>query len=49
MQSILSGLDRWPAGKAAAQRKRRLFNERIIGMALDRLNGVSFGASAAHP
>jgi O-acetyl-ADP-ribose deacetylase (regulator of RNase III) len=31
------GLDNWPGGKLAAQRKRRLFDERLLQLALDRL------------
>jgi hypothetical protein len=30
-------LTRWPAGPAAAERKLRLFNDRLIGLALERL------------
>jgi O-acetyl-ADP-ribose deacetylase (regulator of RNase III) len=40
IESILAGLARWPAGKAAAERKRRLFNDRIINMALERLTAI---------
>ncbi len=35
--AIREGLKRWPAGPAAAERKQRLFNDRLIGLALDRL------------
>ena len=31
---IRQGLARWPAGPAAAERKLRLFNDRLIGIAL---------------
>jgi hypothetical protein len=31
-------LARWPAGPDAAERKLRLFNDRLIGLALERLN-----------
>lgn len=34
---IQAGLDRWPGGADAGQRKRRLFDERLIGLALERL------------
>jgi hypothetical protein len=35
--SIRDGLSRWPAGEAAAERKLRLFDERLIRLALGRL------------
>ena len=35
--AIRDGLSRWPAGPAAAERKQRLFSDRLIGFALDRL------------
>lgn len=35
--AIREGLARWPAGPAAAQRKRRLFSDRLITFALERL------------
>jgi O-acetyl-ADP-ribose deacetylase (regulator of RNase III) len=35
--SILAGLKNWPAGPAAAERKLRLFDDRLIGLALARL------------
>ena len=34
---IRAGLEKWPAGQPAAERKLRLFNDRLIGLALDRL------------
>jgi O-acetyl-ADP-ribose deacetylase (regulator of RNase III) len=34
---IRSGLREWPAGRLAADRKLRLFDERLIGLALDQL------------
>jgi O-acetyl-ADP-ribose deacetylase (regulator of RNase III) len=44
LQGVTTGLDGWAGGKDAGQRKRRLFNERLIGLALDRL--AQFGPSA---
>lgn len=35
--SIREGLARWPAGQAAAERKLKLFGDRLIQVALDRL------------
>jgi hypothetical protein len=37
LPGIRAGLARWPAGPAAAERKLRLFNDRLIGLALERL------------
>jgi hypothetical protein len=36
---IRAGLRRWPGGQLAALRKDRLFNDRLIRLALDRLVG----------
>jgi O-acetyl-ADP-ribose deacetylase (regulator of RNase III) len=37
LPSIRRGLAEWPAGPSAAERKERLFNDRLIGLALERL------------
>ena len=37
IESIKEGIDRWPGGEDAAQRKKRLFNDRLLGLALGRL------------
>ncbi|HEY5329655.1 MAG TPA: macro domain-containing protein [Acidobacteriaceae bacterium] len=37
LASIREGLREWPAGKAAAERKLRLFDDRLIGLALQQL------------
>jgi hypothetical protein len=37
LPAIRAGLARWPAGPAAVERKLRLFNDRLIGLALERL------------
>lgn len=37
ISGIRAGLREWPAGPAAAERKLRLFNDRLIGLALDQL------------
>jgi O-acetyl-ADP-ribose deacetylase (regulator of RNase III) len=34
---IKVGLGKWPGGRSAAARKQRLFDDRLIGLALDRL------------
>lgn len=35
------GLSRWPAGEDAAERKLRMFNDRLLGLALGRLSDVA--------
>jgi O-acetyl-ADP-ribose deacetylase (regulator of RNase III) len=37
VSDIRNGLSRWPAGPEAAERKQRLFDDRLIRLALDRL------------
>jgi hypothetical protein len=37
VENIRDGLQRWPAGEVAAERKSRLFDEKSIKIALDRL------------
>jgi hypothetical protein len=37
LPGVREGLARWPAGQAAAERKLKLFNDRLIGLALGRL------------
>ena len=37
ISAIRSGIRRWPAGEAAAERKLRLFDDRLLALALDRL------------
>ena len=37
LTSIREGLRRWPAGPEAAERKLKLFNDRLLKLALDRL------------
>lgn len=44
---IRAGLGRWPAGAEAAARKNRLFDDRAIGFALQRLTGHTQHAIAA--
>lgn len=38
LRSIREGLAKWPGGKGAAQRKQRLFDDRLLGLALSRLS-----------
>ncbi len=37
IEGVDEGLHRWPGGAGAARRKMRLFDDRMIGLALDRL------------
>ena len=41
VQAIRVGLRRWPAGPEAADRKLRLFDDRLIGLAIERLARVA--------
>jgi O-acetyl-ADP-ribose deacetylase (regulator of RNase III) len=41
VSAIREGLCRWPAGPAAAERKRKLFDDRLIALALERLESQS--------
>jgi hypothetical protein len=47
LTGIRAGLGRWPAGAEAAARKNRLFDDRAIGFALERLTGHTQHAMAA--
>ena len=37
LSSIREGISRWPGGKKAVERKQRLFDDRLLQLALDRL------------
>jgi O-acetyl-ADP-ribose deacetylase (regulator of RNase III) len=39
-ESLRSGLQSWPGASAAAERKQRLFDDRLLGLALDRLTST---------
>jgi O-acetyl-ADP-ribose deacetylase (regulator of RNase III) len=38
LEALKEGLHRWPAAAGAAERKLRIFDDRLLGLALDRLN-----------
>jgi O-acetyl-ADP-ribose deacetylase (regulator of RNase III) len=38
LESMREGLNKWPAGDNAAKRKQRLFSDRLLGAAIDRLS-----------
>ncbi|MFZ5621494.1 MAG: type II toxin-antitoxin system antitoxin DNA ADP-ribosyl glycohydrolase DarG [Pseudomonadota bacterium] len=40
VEGVQQGLHHWPAGPKAAQRKEKLFDARLIGLALDRLTSL---------
>jgi O-acetyl-ADP-ribose deacetylase (regulator of RNase III) len=40
ISGIRSGLQNWPAGPVAAQRKMKLFDDRLIELALNRVTGI---------
>lgn len=44
LAGIRAGIRCWPAGPSHAQRKDRLFNDRLLGLALDRLKTVCVAA-----
>lgn len=44
---IRDGMRKWPAGAAAAERKYRLFDDRVIGIALERLASASVAATVS--
>ena len=46
ISAVLAGLQKWPVGLDAAQRKTKLFDERAIGFALERLTHSSLTATA---
>jgi O-acetyl-ADP-ribose deacetylase (regulator of RNase III) len=41
---IRAGIARWPAGEDAARRKQRVFSDKLIGLALERLRAVETAA-----
>jgi len=43
LASIKQGLQLWPDGNVAAQRKLKLFDDRLLGFALDRLESCPIG------
>ena len=42
LTGVKQGLGRWPGGATAARRKRKLFDDRMLGLAIDRLTTVGF-------
>jgi hypothetical protein len=40
LPGIRQGIRNWPAGETHAQRKERLFNDRLLELALERLRSV---------
>jgi O-acetyl-ADP-ribose deacetylase (regulator of RNase III) len=46
LSAVRKGIERWPAGASAARRKLRLFDDRLLALALERLRMLE-GMSAA--
>ena len=42
LAGIRNGIRHWPAGEAHARRKEGLFDDRLVGLVLDRLRGFSW-------
>jgi O-acetyl-ADP-ribose deacetylase (regulator of RNase III) len=47
--SIRRGIAEWPGGRESVERKQRLFDDRLLHLALDRLNKVSIIRDSASP
>jgi O-acetyl-ADP-ribose deacetylase (regulator of RNase III) len=47
LEAVRTALNEWPGGKSAATRKQRLFDDRMINLALDRLAASGESASLA--
>lgn len=41
LADMRAALDQWPAGAASAERKQKLFNDRILSLAIERLQSVA--------
>jgi O-acetyl-ADP-ribose deacetylase (regulator of RNase III) len=48
VDSIRAGLANWPGGAAVARRKQKLFDDRLLRLAVDRLNSIE-GCGPAKP
>ena len=46
--ATITGHRGWPGGQAAGQRKLRIFEERLIGLALDQL-GTAYYSTSRRP
>jgi hypothetical protein len=47
VQGVRAGLSRWPGGASAAQRKKRLLDDRLLALALKRLGEAGLIAPLA--
>ena len=41
LEDMRKGLSDWPAGAAAAQRKQKLFSDRLLALAIERLQSIA--------
>lgn len=48
VEGIRAGLERWPGGRDAGQRKLKLFDDRVVGLALERLTSPSLEMASAN-
>lgn len=48
LEGIRAGLNRWPAGPSAAQRKANLFSDKLITLALERVKTIHEFTGAEH-
>lgn len=46
--AVMQGLKRWPGGPGSAERKVRVFDARVVGLALTRLTGQAKAAASSH-
>ncbi len=45
VEGLREGMARWPHGEAAAQRKLRIFDDRVLALALERLGDTPFAST----
>lgn len=48
VEGVRAGLERWPGGRQAGERKLKLFDERVVGLALERLVSPASDMAAAY-
>ncbi len=46
VEAVRVGIAGWPHGRAAAQRKHRIFDDRVLALALDRLSETQFASTS---
>jgi hypothetical protein len=43
LEGVRQGIRNWPAGESHAKRKERIFDDRLLSLALERLRGIADG------